>query len=158
MAAPASSLIPIWKAPTARSIPMSVGITDGLLTSIPSVLLPGRISSHAAPDTPGSIHEGGELGYALVHAYGAAFDNPDLVVACVVGDGEAETGPLAASLAFQQVPKPRPVTARFSRSFISTATRSPTRPCSAGWTTKIRQLFTRLWPRTAVRGRVTSPG
>jgi xylulose-5-phosphate/fructose-6-phosphate phosphoketolase len=58
---------------------------------------PGGIPSHVAPETPGSIHEGGELGYALVHAYGAAFDNPDLVVACVVGDGEAETGPLAAS-------------------------------------------------------------
>lgn len=58
---------------------------------------PGGIPSHVAPETPGSIHEGGELGYALVHAYGAAFDNPDLVVACVVGDGEAETGPLAAA-------------------------------------------------------------
>ena len=58
---------------------------------------PGGIPSHASPDTPGSIHEGGELGYALVHAYGAAFDNPDLLVCCVVGDGEAETGPLAAS-------------------------------------------------------------
>ncbi|MBB3350791.1 xylulose-5-phosphate/fructose-6-phosphate phosphoketolase [Rhizobium sp. BK049] len=58
---------------------------------------PGGIPSHAAPETPGSIHEGGELGYALVHAYGAAFDNPDLTVACIVGDGEAETGPLAAS-------------------------------------------------------------
>ncbi|AYM84054.1 phosphoketolase family protein [Agrobacterium tumefaciens] len=58
---------------------------------------PGGIPSHAAPETPGSIHEGGELGYALVHAYGAAFDNPDMIVACVVGDGEAETGPLAAS-------------------------------------------------------------
>jgi xylulose-5-phosphate/fructose-6-phosphate phosphoketolase len=58
---------------------------------------PGGIPSHAAPETPGSIHEGGELGYALVHAFGAAFDNPDLLVACVVGDGEAETGPLAAS-------------------------------------------------------------
>ncbi|ANL67097.1 phosphoketolase protein [Rhizobium phaseoli] len=58
---------------------------------------PGGIPSHAAPETPGSIHEGGELGYALVHAYGAAFDNPDLIVACVIGDGEAETGPLAAS-------------------------------------------------------------
>ncbi|HTU36440.1 MAG TPA: phosphoketolase family protein, partial [Acidimicrobiales bacterium] len=58
---------------------------------------PGGIPSHVAPQTPGSIHEGGELGYALVHAYGAAFDNPDLVVACVIGDGEAETGPLAAS-------------------------------------------------------------
>jgi xylulose-5-phosphate/fructose-6-phosphate phosphoketolase len=58
---------------------------------------PGGVPSHAAPETPGSIHEGGELGYALAHAYGAAFDNPDLLVACVVGDGEAETGPLATS-------------------------------------------------------------
>ncbi|MCU4182866.1 phosphoketolase family protein [Acidiferrimicrobium sp. IK] len=58
---------------------------------------PGGIPSHAAPETPGSIHEGGELGYALAHAFGAAFDNPDLIVAAVVGDGEAETGPLAAS-------------------------------------------------------------
>jgi xylulose-5-phosphate/fructose-6-phosphate phosphoketolase len=58
---------------------------------------PGGIPSHAAPETPGSIHEGGELGYSVVHAYGAALDNPDLVVACVVGDGEAETGTLAAS-------------------------------------------------------------
>jgi len=58
---------------------------------------PGGIPSHAAPETPGSIHEGGELGYALSHAYGAVFDNPDLIAACVVGDGEAETGPLATS-------------------------------------------------------------
>ena len=58
---------------------------------------PGGIPSHAAPQTPGSIHEGGELGYSISHAYGAAFDNPDLIVCCVVGDGEAETGPLAAS-------------------------------------------------------------
>ena len=58
---------------------------------------PGGISSHVAPTTPGSIHEGGELGYSLSHAFGAAFDNPDLIVACIVGDGEAETGPLATS-------------------------------------------------------------
>jgi len=58
---------------------------------------PGGIPSHNSAETPGSIHEGGELGYALVHAYGAAFDNPDLTVFCIVGDGEAETGPLAAS-------------------------------------------------------------
>ena len=58
---------------------------------------PGGIPSHVAPETPGSIHEGGELGYSLAHAFGAAFDNPDLLVACIVGDGEAETGPLAAS-------------------------------------------------------------
>ncbi|MEU1296837.1 phosphoketolase family protein [Streptomyces sp. NPDC005840] len=58
---------------------------------------PGGVPSHVAPQTPGSLHEGGELGYSLAHAYGAAFDNPDLLVACVIGDGEAETGPLAAS-------------------------------------------------------------
>ncbi|MFD8910984.1 phosphoketolase [Streptomyces sp. NPDC059575] len=58
---------------------------------------PGGVPSHVAPETPGSIHEGGELGYSLAHAYGAAFDNPELLVACVIGDGEAETGPLAAS-------------------------------------------------------------
>src|SRR5512145_3210561 len=58
---------------------------------------PGGIPSHAAPETPGSIHEGGELGYALSHSFGAAFDNPGLIVACIVGDGEAETGPLATS-------------------------------------------------------------
>src|ERR1700716_2013809 len=58
---------------------------------------PGGIPSHAAPETPGSINEGGELGYSLAHAFGAAFDNPDLLVACVVGDGEAEAGPLATS-------------------------------------------------------------
>src|SRR5215813_7431971 len=58
---------------------------------------PGGIPSHVAPETPGSIHEGGELGYALLHAYGAALDNPDLFVCCVIGDGEAETGPLATS-------------------------------------------------------------
>ncbi|MFF7104745.1 MULTISPECIES: phosphoketolase family protein [Streptomyces] len=58
---------------------------------------PGGVPSHVAPEVPGSIHEGGELGYSLAHAYGAAFDNPDLLVACVIGDGEAETGPLAAS-------------------------------------------------------------
>ena len=58
---------------------------------------PGGIPSHVAPETPGSIHEGGELGYVVSHAYGAVFDNPDLIAACIVGDGEAETGPLAAS-------------------------------------------------------------
>jgi len=70
---------------------------DGMRRLFRQFSFPGGIPSHVAPETPGSIHEGGELGYALVHAYGAAFDNPDLVVACVVGDGEAETGPLAAS-------------------------------------------------------------
>ena len=68
---------------------------------------PGGIPSHVAPEIPGSIHEGGELGYALSHAYGAAFDNPDLIVACVIGDGEAETGPLAASWHANKFTDPR---------------------------------------------------
>jgi xylulose-5-phosphate/fructose-6-phosphate phosphoketolase len=70
---------------------------DGLQRLFKQFSFPGGIPSHVAPQTPGSIHEGGELGYALSHAFGAAFDNPDLIVACVIGDGEAETGPLATS-------------------------------------------------------------
>jgi xylulose-5-phosphate/fructose-6-phosphate phosphoketolase len=70
---------------------------EGMRALFRQFSFPGGIPSHVAPETPGSIHEGGELGYALAHAFGAAFDNPDLVVACVVGDGEAETGPLATS-------------------------------------------------------------
>src|SRR6478735_6275507 len=71
--------------------------TEGLRRLFRQFSFPGGIPSHVAPETPGSIHEGGELGYALSHAYGAAFDNPDLLVATVVGDGEAETGALATS-------------------------------------------------------------
>ena len=70
---------------------------DGLRRLFKQFSFPGGIPSHVAPETPGSIHEGGELGYSLSHAFGAAFDNPDLLVACVVGDGEAETGPLGTS-------------------------------------------------------------
>ena len=70
---------------------------EGMRRLFKQFSFPGGIPSHCAPGTPGSIHEGGELGYALAHAFGAAFDNPDLLVACVVGDGEAETGPLATS-------------------------------------------------------------
>ncbi len=70
---------------------------EGIRNLFKQFSFPGGIPSHVAPETPGSIHEGGELGYALSHAYGAAFDNPDLVVACVIGDGEAETGPLATA-------------------------------------------------------------
>ena len=77
--------------------PHIVQDTEGLRRLFRQFSFPGGIPSHVAPQTPGSIHEGGELGYSLVHAYGAALDNPDLIVACVVGDGEAETGPLAAS-------------------------------------------------------------
>ena len=68
---------------------------DGMHRLFRQFSFPGGVPSHVSPQTPGSIHEGGELGYSLIHAYGAAFDNPDLLVACVVGDGEAETGPLA---------------------------------------------------------------
>jgi xylulose-5-phosphate/fructose-6-phosphate phosphoketolase len=74
------------------------GITsdeNGMRALFRQFSFPGGIPSHVAPETPGSIHEGGELGYALSHAFGAAFDNPDLLVCCIVGDGEAETGPLA---------------------------------------------------------------
>jgi len=97
--------------------PQITGDTEGLRRLFRQFSFPGGIPSHVAPETPGSIHEGGELGYALAHAYGAAFDNPDLLVACVIGDGEAETGPLAASCC---------------RSCTSTATRSPTPPCWQG--------------------------
>ncbi|MDD5656304.1 MAG: phosphoketolase family protein [Elusimicrobia bacterium] len=70
---------------------------EGMRRLFKQFSFPGGVPSHAAPETPGSIHEGGELGYSLAHAFGAAFDNPDLLVCCVIGDGEAETGPLAAS-------------------------------------------------------------
>ncbi len=70
---------------------------EGMRKLFKQFSFPGGIPSHVAPETPGSIHEGGELGYALAHAYGAAFDHPDLIVACVIGDGEAETGPLATA-------------------------------------------------------------
>ena len=69
----------------------------GLLRFFKQFSFPGGIGSHCTPETPGSIHEGGELGYSLSHAYGAAFDNPDLIVTCCIGDGESETGPLATS-------------------------------------------------------------
>ena len=70
---------------------------EGLKKLFKQFSFPGGISSHCAPEDPGSIHEGGELGYSLAHAFGAVLDNPDLIAACVVGDGEAETGPLATS-------------------------------------------------------------
>ncbi len=95
---------------------------------------PGGVPSHVAPETPGSIHEGGELGYALVHAFGAAFDNPDLVVACVVGDGErrqARSRPPGIRTSSSTPAS----TERCCRSCTSTATRSPTRRCWRAWTT-----------------------
>src|SRR5690348_12450717 len=70
---------------------------EGMKRLFTQFSFPGGIPSHVAPETPGSIDEGGELGYAISHAYGAAFDNPELLVCCIVGDGESETGPLAGS-------------------------------------------------------------
>ena len=94
-AAPGSWRPRTSRAPTASSTRTSA--REAGLELFRQFSFPGGIPSHAAPETPGSIHEGGELGYALMHAFGAAFDNPDLLVACVIGDGEAETGPLATS-------------------------------------------------------------
>ncbi|WGF87750.1 phosphoketolase family protein [Marinivivus vitaminiproducens] len=87
-----------WLEGTYSEIHPAVGRdADGMRRLFRQFSFPGGIPSHAAPEVPGSIHEGGELGYSLTHAYGAALDNPDLLVACVIGDGEAETGPLAGS-------------------------------------------------------------
>ena len=100
-AAPVTAARASSRAPTSRTYteryPQVTLDEPGLKRLFRQFSFPGGIPSHAAPETPGSIHEGGELGYSLAHAYGAAFDNPDLIVCCVVGDGEAETGPLAAS-------------------------------------------------------------
>lgn len=80
---------------------------DGLRKLFKQFSFPGGISSHVAPETPGSINEGGELGYSLAHAYGAVLDNPDLIAACVIGDGELETGPLQASLQINKIINPK---------------------------------------------------
>ena len=93
----ASWAIRTSRAPTARSIRTSARTRPGFASCSKQFSFPGGIPSHASPECPGSIHEGGELGYSLSHAFGAVFDNPDLIVACVVGDGEAETGPLATA-------------------------------------------------------------
>ena len=95
MGGPASSPTHGSKVPTAKSI--RTQNAAGMQRLFKQFSFPGGIPSHTAPETPGSIHEGGELGYALSHAHGAAFDNPNLIVACVVGDGEAESGPMATS-------------------------------------------------------------
>src|ERR687891_758672 len=87
-----------WLEGTWSEVYPDVGMDEqGMRRLFRQFSFPGGIPSHVAAEVPGSIHEGGELGYSLAHAYGAALDNPDLVVFCVVGDGEAETGPLAAS-------------------------------------------------------------
>src|SRR6266513_71750 len=97
MAPPAFSVRCIWREPTPKFIRKRARMKRGLYEFFKQFSFPGGIGSHCTPETPGSIHEGGELGYVLSHACGAAFDNPDLIVPAVVGDGEAETGPLAPS-------------------------------------------------------------
>src|ERR671914_1541396 len=93
-----SAVANAWLAGTYTEVYPQVGQdAAGIRRLFRQFSFPGGVPSHVAPETPGSIHEGGELGYSLAHAFGAAFDNPDLVVACVVGDGEAETGPLATA-------------------------------------------------------------
>ena len=88
----------VWLEGTYSEVYPNISLDEvGMTRLFKQFSFPGGVPSHVAPETPGSIHEGGELGYSLAHAYGAALDNPDLVVACVIGDGEAETGPLAAS-------------------------------------------------------------
>ena len=101
----------------------------GMLKFFKQFSFPGGIGSHCTPETPGSIHEGGELGYSISHAYGAAFDNPDLIVAVAVGDGEAETGPLATSWHSNKFLNPF-VMGRFCRCCTSTVTRSQIPPSS----------------------------
>jgi xylulose-5-phosphate/fructose-6-phosphate phosphoketolase len=91
------SRTPTSRGRTPKSIRTSRATPQGLLRFFRQFSFPGGIGSHCTPETPGSIHEGGELGYSLAHAFGAAFDNPDLIVATMIGDGEAETGPLATS-------------------------------------------------------------
>ena len=97
MAGPPSWRTRISKAPTARSIRPSRATRPASRCCSGSSRFPAASRATSSPETPGSIHEGGELGYSLSHAFGAVFDNPDLIVACVVGDGEAETGPLATA-------------------------------------------------------------
>ncbi len=97
-----------WREPTPRSTRTRGSTRRGSAASSRSSPSRAASAATARPETPGSIHEGGELGYVLSHACGAAFDNPDLIVAAVVGDGEAETGPLATSWHVEQVPEPGP--------------------------------------------------
>ena len=100
---------------------------EGMKKLFKQFSFPGGIPSHVAPETPGSIHEGGELGYALSHAYGAAFYNPDLIVACVVGDCEAETGtaPRAGAVGHPGIPRRRSVPSRQFRSKTGRSRRNP---------------------------------
>ena len=153
---------------------------EGMKALFRQFSFPGGIPSHAAPETPGSIHEGGELGYALAHAYGAAFDNPDLLVACVIGDGEAETGPLSGSWQANKFLHPvndgtvlpilhlngykianSTVMARISEEeLLQQLEGHGHRPyvVEGGWTAKTPWPSTRGWPRRWTRSSPRSPG
>ena len=136
---------------------------EGMARLFRQFSFPGGIPSHCSPETPGSIHEGGELGYSLSHAFGAAFDNPDLVVACVVGDGEAETGPAATGWHSNKFLDPR-------RDGVGAAHPPPqrvqdrrpdragpdTRPPSS-WRCSPATATTRCWSRAASTARTTWP-
>jgi xylulose-5-phosphate/fructose-6-phosphate phosphoketolase len=127
--------------------------TEGMKKLFKQFSFPGGIPSHVAPETPGSIHEGGELGYALSHVYGAAFDNPDLIVACIVGDGEAETGPLATGWHGNKFLNPAP-DACVLPSSTSTATRLPTPASSRASPRMSCRSSSRAWAtrRTSLKG------
>ena len=116
---------------------------------------PGGIGSHCTPETPGSIHEGGELGYVLSHACGAAFDNPELIVAAVVGDGEAETGPPATSWHISKFLNPIAMALCYPY-FTSTDTRSTIRLCLHGSVTKNWKTCYAVWLESLLRGGIRS--
>ena len=128
---------------------------EGMRKLFKQFSFPGGIPSHVAPETPGSIHEGGELGYSLSHAFGAAFDNPDLIVACVVGDGEAETGPLATGWHGNKFLNPGAMAA-CCRSCTSTVTRLPTRASSPGFQRTSCKSSSRAWGTSRTLSRETS--
>ena len=148
---------PIWKVPTARSTRTSRRDEEGMKRLFKQFSFPGGIPSHVAPETPGSIHEGGELGYALSHAYGAAFDNPGSDRRLRRRRRRGRNRPAGDQLAFEQVPEPGDATAPCCRSCISTATRSPIRPC---WPASATRSSTTCSAATATRrisSKATSP-
>ena len=167
---------PTSRAPTARSTRTSREDADGMRRLFKQFSFPGGIPSHVAPETPGSIHEGGELGYALSHAFGAAFDNPRPGRRVRDRRRRGRDRPAGRELALEQVPRPGRATARCCRSCTSTATRSPTRRCSPGssrrssracWSATAgsrtssrattRRPCTGRWPRRSTRRSTRSP-
>ena len=158
-AAPARTPAPGSRAPTPSSTATSPRRRRAWPRSSASSRSPAACPSHCAPETPGSFHEGGELGYSLLHACGAALDDPDLVVFCVVGDGEAETGAAGHELARGRSSSTRRATARCCRSCTSTSTRSPTRRCwpASPRTTCSRCCAATATSRTSSRATIPAP-